>query len=149
MFMIVSAAKEDVTMQSCIEAVKRDHPIITLFLSYGLSLESEDRFGYTALLHALNRGKGELGYLNVLIDAGADLTRRTASGFTPFELAQKNLHQYHPRAPRPNFDLKTHHPVSLEEDIRAYNLLKTAIAQRRGHYTTSWIDSKNRSDDSQ
>jgi hypothetical protein len=45
-----------------IEAVKLDSPFVSLLLEYGLGLECEDRIGFTALLHALDRGKGAIDF---------------------------------------------------------------------------------------
>ncbi|TKA78351.1 hypothetical protein B0A49_01233 [Cryomyces minteri] len=124
-----------------IEAVKVNDPIISVFLEYGLALECEDRIGFTALLHALDRGNGALHYTKLLIEAGADLTRRTASGLTPIQFAQRNLNKQHPRMPRHNWTLRAWdlRPVSLEEDLEAYEMLVTALRERRQSAAVAWL----------
>lgn len=115
-----------------IEAVKSNNPNIDLLLSYGLGLECEDCMRFTALLHALDRGEGCVDFTKTLIDAGADLLRRTGSGFTPLEFAEKNMKAKHPRLPNPAWTRKPWElrPVTLEEDQHSYNLLKKAIRER-------------------
>lgn len=115
-----------------IEAVKSNNPNINLLLSYGLGMECEDCMKFTALLHALDRGEGCVDFTKTLIDAGADLVRRTGSGFTPLEFAEKNMKAKHPRLPNPAWTRKAWElrPVSLEEDQRSYNLLKMAIREK-------------------
>ena len=81
-------------------AVRSDCPELPLLLEYGLGLECEDSIGYTALLHAIEKGNGCTHFVRVLISAGADVVRRTASGNTPLELAAKNLRSTHPRLPK-------------------------------------------------
>lgn len=115
-----------------IEAVKSNNPNINLLLSYGLGMECEDCMKFTALLHALDRGEGCVDFTKTLIDAGADLVRRTGSGFTPLEFAEKNMKAKHPRLPNPAWTRKAWElrPVTLEEDQRAYKLLKMAIREK-------------------
>lgn len=114
-----------------IEAVKSNNPNINLLLDYGLGMECEDCIKFTALLHSLDRGKGCVDFTKTLIDAGADLVRRTGSGFTPLEYAEKNMKAKHPRLPNPAWTLRAWElrPVSLEEDQYSYNLLKKAIRE--------------------
>jgi hypothetical protein len=118
-----------------IEAVKCNDPNICLMLQYGLALECEDRIGFTALLHSLDRGPGVINFTKVLIDAGADLTRRTASGLTPLELAKRNIELAHPRKPRPSWTINkkplTLNPVSLKDDQAALELLHRAIREQK------------------
>lgn len=115
-----------------IEAVKSNNPNINLLLDYGLGMECEDCIKFTALLHSLDRGKGCVDFTKTLIDAGADLVRRTGSGFTPLEFAAKNMNAKHPRLPNPAWTLRAWElrPVSLEEDQHSYNLLKMAIREK-------------------
>lgn len=115
-----------------IEAVKSNSPNINLLLSYGLGMECEDCMKFTALLHALDRGEGCVDFTKTLIDAGADLVRRTGSGFTPLEFAAKNMKAKHPRLPNPAWTRRVWElrPVSFEEDERAYKLLKMAIEEK-------------------
>lgn len=115
-----------------IEAVKSNNPNINLLLSYGLGIECEDCMKFTALLYALDRGKGCVDFTKTLIDAGADLVRRTGSGFTPLEFAEKNMKAKHPRLPNPAWTRKAWElrPVTLEEDQRSYHLLKRAIREK-------------------
>lgn len=115
-----------------IEAVKSNNPNINILLSYGLGMECEDCMKFTALLHALDRGEGCVDFTKTLIDAGADLVRRTGSGFTPLEFAEKNMKAKHPRLPNPAWTRKAWElrPVTLEEDQRAYKLLKMAIREK-------------------
>lgn len=118
-----------------IEAVKCNDPNVCLMLQYGLALECEDRIGYTALLHALDRGPGVIDFTKILIDAGAHLTRRTASGLTPLELAKRNFEQQHPRNPRLSYTINKKplnlNPVSLEDDQAALELLRRAIQEQK------------------
>lgn len=115
-----------------IEAVKSNNPNINILLSYGLGMECEDCMKFTALLHALDRGEGCVDFAKTLIDAGADLVRRTGSGFTPLEFAEKNMKAKHPRLPNPAWTRKAWElrPVTLEEDQCAYKLLKMAIREK-------------------
>lgn len=115
-----------------IEAVKSNNPNINLLLGYGLGMECEDCIKFTALLHSLDRGKGCVDFTKTLIDAGADLVRRTGSGFTPLEFAEKNMKAKHPRLPNPAWTRRAWElrPVTLEEDQRAYKLLKMAIKEK-------------------
>ena len=121
-------------------AIKSNNRVTTLLVEHGLGIECEDRFGYSALLHALNRGKGCIDFAGMLIEAGADLTRRTASGFTPLEFARKNLNAQHPRQPRrdgtkPDLGLQT---VTLEEDREAYDRLEKSIRERQPSTLARW-----------
>lgn len=115
-----------------IEAVKSNNPNINILLNYGLGMECEDCIKFTALLHALDRGQGSIDFTKTLIDAGADLVRRTGSGFTPLEFAAKNMKAKHPRLPNPAWTRRAWElrPVSLEEDQYAYKLLKMAIEEK-------------------
>lgn len=115
-----------------IEAVKSNNPNINLLLSYGLGMECEDCMKFTALLHALDRGEGCVDFTKTLIDAGVDLVRRTGSGFTPLEFAEKNMKAKHPRLPNPAWTRRAWElrPVTLDEDQRAYKLLKMAIREK-------------------
>lgn len=115
-----------------IEVVKSNNPNLNLLLSYGLGIECEDCMKYTALLYALDRGEGCVDFTKTLIHAGADLVRRTGSGFTPLEFAEKNMKAKHPRLPNPAWTRKAWElrPVTLEEDQRSYHLLKRAIREK-------------------
>ncbi|MCJ1477115.1 hypothetical protein MMC13_005786 [Lambiella insularis] len=125
--------KTKVLGSEIIEAVELDRPIISVLLEYGLGLECEDRLGFTALLHALDRGRGRVDYTRILVDAGADIVRRTASGYTPLQFAKANLRAQHPRFPKRSKNSRAWQlqPVSLEEDQAAYEMLKSAIQERR------------------
>ncbi|KAK3068505.1 hypothetical protein LTR53_013876 [Teratosphaeriaceae sp. CCFEE 6253] len=111
-----------------IEAVKCNISVLELMMHYGLALEREDRMGYTALLHALDRGM--IDSIQVLIEAEVNLTRRTASGHTPLEFARRNLTRRHPRAPRQSWTVGKGHPslnpVSIATDQAAYDKLLRA-----------------------
>ena len=125
-------------------AIKSNSPVAALLVEYGLSVECEDRLGFSALLHALDGGKGRIDFTGMLIRAGADLTRRTASGFTPLELAKQNLNAQHPRYPRrdgiiKNWELRA---VTLQEDREAYDRLKEAIRARHSSTQSEWSDGK-------
>ena len=126
-----------------IEAVKCNDPNVSLMVHYGLALECEDRIGFTALLHALDRGPGGIDFTQVLVDAGANLTRRTASGLTPLELAKRNVAQAHPRRPRPSWTINkkplTLNPVSLEHDQEALELLRRAIRGQKQARSTGFL----------
>ena len=125
-------------------AVRINSPIAALLVEYGLGLECEDRLGFSALLHALDRGRGRIDFTKMLIRAGADLTRRTTSGFTPLEFAKKNLNTQHPRYPVRDGVIKHWElgAVTLEEDREAYNCLKEAIRERHPSTQAGWSNGK-------
>lgn len=114
-----------------IEAIKCDDPILEEFLAYGLALECEDQRGYSALLYAIDRGPGAVDYLKLLIEAGADVARRTKSGLTPLELARTNLLRDHPHRPRTTWTVNRKplylKSVSWEDDMASYEMLKRAV----------------------
>ena len=122
-------------------AIKTNSPIAALLVEHGLGLEFEDRLGFSALLHALDRGKGRIDFTDMLIGAGADLTRRTASGFTPLGFAKKNLNAQHPRYPRRD-GIKREwcesRAVTLQEDREAYDRLKEAIRETSPSTQAGW-----------
>ena len=124
-------------------SIKLNTAMLPILLDYGLGTECEDRSGFTALLHALDRGPGCLDFVEVLICAGANLTRRTASGFTPLEWAMQNLKGPHPRVPK---QIQATKPweidaVSFEEDQRMYIMLQQAVAaQWWGQYSAKAHD---------
>ncbi len=125
-------------------AIKLNSPIAALLVENGLGVECEDRLGFSALLHALDRGKGRIDFTGMLIRAGADLTRRTASGFTPLELAKQNLNAQHPRYPRrdgitKDWELRG---VTLQEDREAYDRLNEAIRERHPSTQAGWFNGK-------
>ena len=125
-------------------AIKINSPIAALLVEYGLGVECEDRLGFSALLHALDRGKGSIDFMEVLIRAGADLTKRTASGFTPLEFAKKNVNAQHPRYPRRDGILKDWElrAVTLQEDREAYDRLKEVIRERHPSTQAGWSNGK-------
>ena len=125
-------------------AVKSNSPIATLLVEHGLGVECEDRLGFSALLHALDRGKGRIDFTEMLIAAGADLTRRTASGFTPLEFAKRNLNAQHPRYPRRDGIIKDWElrSVTLQEDREVYDCLKAAIRERHRSTQAQWSNGK-------
>lgn len=118
-----------------IHAIKQDNLVTKSMVEHGLAIECEDGLGCTALLHALDRGRGCLDYVRLLINHGADLTRRTTYGYSPVEFATMNLKAKHPRLPMRSgtvkpWELKT---VSQAEDQRSYEVLKEALKNRRYH----------------
>ena len=122
-------------------AIKANSPIAALLVEHGLGLECEDRLGFSALLHALDRGEGRIDFTEMLIRAGADLTRRTASGFTPLEFAKKNLNAQHPRYPRRDGIIRECcelRAVTLQEDREAYDRLKKAIRETYPSTQAGW-----------
>ncbi|KAL8917761.1 MAG: hypothetical protein Q9172_005698 [Xanthocarpia lactea] len=134
-----------------IEAVKFGPELLPLLLAYGLAKECEDCFGFTALLHALDGGQRSRICARILIDEGVDLMRKTRSGCTPLELVEKNVTAEHPRwpvaarTPGPHAGPRAidqnrllYHPISLEEDQKAYDLLKIAVGQKRGPSRNIW-----------
>jgi hypothetical protein len=107
-------------------------------LKHGSALEVEDNWGCTALIHALDKGKRRLDYTQILIDAGADLERRTGCGYTTLEFAEMNMHAKHPRMPQRTWNTKTVETcnsklIELEEDRETYARLKRAISENKGH----------------
>ena len=125
-------------------AIRMNSPVAALLVEYGLGVECEDRFGYSALLYSLDRGKGRIDFMETLIRAGADLTRRTGSGFTPLEFAKKNLNAQHPRCPRRDGLIKDQElrTVTLQEDREAYDRLKEAIRKRYPSIQAGWSNCK-------
>ena len=125
-------------------AIRSNSPIASLLVEHGLGVEFEDRLGFSALLHALDRGKGRIDFTEMLIRAGADLTKRTASGFTPLEFAKKNLNAQHPRYPRRDGIIKDWglRAVTLQEDREAYDRLKEAIRERHPSTQAGWSNGK-------
>ncbi|KAF2114229.1 ankyrin repeat-containing domain protein [Lophiotrema nucula] len=124
-----------------IEAIKCDNPIVTAMLDYGLALEVEDNFGSTALIHALDKGRGKIDYTHVLIAAGADLERRAGCGYTPLDFAEMNMRARHPRMPQRAWNAKAveycnSRLVSEEEDKETYMAVKKAIKERTGYQAT-------------
>ena len=125
-------------------AIRMNNPVATLLIEYGLGVECEDRLGFSALLYTLDRGKGRIDFMEMLIRAGADLTRRTGSGFTPLEFAKKNLNAQHPRCPRRDGLIKEQElrTVTLQEDREAYDRLKEAIRERYPSTQAGWSNCK-------
>lgn len=125
-------------------AIRLNSPIAALLVEHGLGVECEDRLGFSALLHALDRGKGRIDFTEMLIRAGADLMKRTASGFTPLEFAKKNLNAQHPRYPRRDGIIgdRELRAVSLQEDREAYDRLKKAIRERHPSTQSEWSNGK-------
>jgi ankyrin repeat protein len=120
-------------------AVGFESPHLPILLSYGLSLEYEDRAGFTALLHALNEGTGSKNFAKVLINAGANVIKRTSSGYTPLELARENLKGPHPRTvtrKRQGSEMTgtEWRRVALEEDQELYDYLLHVVRERRVSY---------------
>lgn len=132
-----------------IEAVKFQNQAVSLLLEYGLGKECEDCFGFTALLHALDGGQRSLENARTLIDAGADLFRRTGSGLTPLTLVKKNVDAVHPRRPiasrtpgtrasKRELDQIQFKSITLGEDLQAYDLVLEAIRGRNMLPTLTW-----------
>ncbi|KAK1830632.1 hypothetical protein QBC39DRAFT_410083 [Podospora conica] len=119
-----------------IEAVKLSSPHLAAMLDAGLALECEDRLGCTALLHALDLGCADS--VELLIKAGANLTRTTGYGITPLQFAETNLKASHPRPLQRawinKFEWRNRHrrSVTLEEDRRTHQMLRKAIQEDRG-----------------
>ena len=117
-----------------IEAVKLQNRVVPLLLEYGLGKECEDCFGFTALLHAVDGGQRSWETARTVIEAGADLFRRTGSGLTPLALVKKNVNTAHPRWPMASRTPGTRadkqeiykirfKPVTLEKDLHVYDLI--------------------------
>ena len=125
-------------------AIKMNSPIADLLVQHGLSLECEDRFGFSALLHALDRGEGCIDFTGMLIKAGADLTRKTSSGFTPLSFAKHNLDAQHPRLPTRDGFTKDweSRAVTLEEDVKTYHRLRAEIRTRQPSTKAGWANGK-------
>lgn len=123
-----------------IAAVKYENQHLPLLISYGLGLEYEDRLGFTALLHALDLRSGPKDFAKMLIDAGANVVKRTSSGYTPLQLARENLKAPHPRMVSRKWqedndkDPKMLKAMTLEQDQEIYNYLSRIVRERRvGH----------------
>ncbi len=123
--------KQKVYGSEVIEAIKCNEPMFELMLQYGLAMECEDRMGWTALLHALDRGPGVVNFTELLVAAGVDVGRRAACGMTPLEVAKRSLSSSHPRQPRLSWTINkkpiTLAPVSFQDDEAAFLLLSRAL----------------------
>jgi hypothetical protein len=102
-------------------------------LDAGLGLECEDRLGVTALLHALDMGA--VRQVKLLIQAGANLTRKTGYGITPLQFARSNLAASHPRPMQRAWINKREwsirrRKVELQQDQATYDLLERAVYDR-------------------
>ena len=129
-------------------AVRSNSRVVELLIDHGLGIEFEDRLGFTALLHALDRGKGRKDFTKLLIDFGVDLTRRTSSGFTPLEFAERKLKEQHPRHPRRDgiiMDWPVWGYVTLEQDQESYELLRRTIKERQPTRDDGWLKSEHTS----
>lgn len=125
-------------------ATESSSPIAALLVEHELGVKCEDRLAFSALLHALGKGKGRIDFMEVLIRAGADLTKRTASGFAPPEFAKKTLNAQDPRYPRRDGFIKDWElrAVILQEDREAYDRLKEAIRERHPIIQAGWSNGK-------
>lgn len=127
--------KQQVYGSEVIEAVKCRDRNIEMLLDHRLALECHDSTGFTALLYALDRGPGPVDFVKLLVGAGADVKGRTPSGLTPLQQAEKNVRQPHPRMPRLTRTINkaslTVHAVSMEDDLAALQLIRSAIAERK------------------
>ncbi|CAG9970429.1 unnamed protein product [Clonostachys byssicola] len=115
-----------------IQATKTRLPYLKDMLHYGLGVDCEDAMGCTAVLFAIDLAAEK--ELALLINAGANLTRRTRYGLTPLELAKSNLEADHPRPEQRAFNSIWFQArkMTLEQDQRIYHMLSKAIhVQRR------------------
>lgn len=107
---------------------------------YGLGLEYEDRIGFTALLYALEQRSGPTDFAKILINAGANVVKRTSSGYTPLELAKENLKGPHPRIVSRKWQIDTvaynvmSTAMTLEEDQEIYEYLLSVVRARQVSY---------------
>ncbi len=108
-----------------VETVKhKNTAALKLLVKYQAGLDFEDREGYTALMHCLDKGHTEL--FKILVEGGANLTHRTSAGFSAKGLARTNATAAHPRKPtlRGVFGYTDQmRPVTQGEDLEAYALM--------------------------
>jgi hypothetical protein len=121
-----------------IEAIKCNNKQVSKMLEAGLGVEIEDKWGCTALIHALDRGRGVADFVRLLIEAGVDLERRTGCGYTPLEFAELNMKARHPRLPQRTWSVKSientsFRPVTLQQDREMFLLLKQSIAEKKAY----------------
>ncbi|KAI1111760.1 hypothetical protein F5Y14DRAFT_453747 [Nemania sp. NC0429] len=117
-----------------IEAVKGNSRHLQTFLDAGLGLECEDFLGRTAMLYAIEKASSQS--VKALLEAGADVERRTSFGITALELAESNVRASHPRRIRKDWSQNwsqylshEQHPViSLQSDLEIYEALLSASA---------------------
>ncbi|KAI9735882.1 MAG: hypothetical protein M1834_001347 [Cirrosporium novae-zelandiae] len=122
-----------------IETVKhRNVRALHLLIKHGAYLEFEDVGGYTALLHALDKGYLEL--VHILFEANAELQKQASSGLMPKEFIRRNLLAPHPRTPAlfGSFaSTDSMGQVSYEDDLKAHNLLMARIEVTGSLYSRS------------
>ncbi|KAH0565040.1 hypothetical protein GP486_001566 [Trichoglossum hirsutum] len=112
-----------------VEAIKHNNLRgLQLLIEHGASLEFEDRGGYTALLHALD--KGHLDLVEALVEGGAKLLQQTSIGLTALDVARENVSAGHPRKPKflGTFGFTDQmRSVTHKEDLQAYSLLQSKL----------------------
>ena len=125
-------------------ATESSSSIAALLVEHELGVKCEDRLAFSALLHALGKGKGRIDFMEVLIRAGADLTKRTASGFAPLEFAKKTLDAQILQYPRRDGIIKDWElrAVIMQEDHEAYDRLKEAIREKHPKIQAEWSNGK-------
>jgi hypothetical protein len=69
-------------------AVLQERPVLfQRLIEHGINVDAQDRFGNTALIHAILNQDGAA--VRRLLQANASLAIRNNDGFTPFEMAQR------------------------------------------------------------
>jgi hypothetical protein len=122
-----------------VEAIKHGNlRALELLVEHGAGLEFEDRGGYTALLHALDKGYVES--VRVLVNGGAKLLHRTSTGLTAWDVVKRNIAMAHPRKPSlvGTFShTENMKAVTCEDDLRAFALLRDKLKESGLHASSS------------
>ena len=71
-----------------LRASKVQPDVIQYLIDKGLSVNSEDKEGWTPLMYLLLTNEDVSESVKILLDAGADINHRSANGYTPIMLAQ-------------------------------------------------------------
>jgi hypothetical protein len=114
-----------------VEAVKhKNGRALELLVEYDAGLEYEDRGGYTALIHALD--KGYVDFVKILVNGGAKLLQQTSTRLTAWDVARRNVSLTHPRKPSlvgTFAHTENIRAVTYEDDIRAFALLHEKLKE--------------------
>lgn len=122
-----------------IDAIIHNNKYLPVLLRYNLGLEYEDSSGFTALLHAVNLPSRPIHHVKMLVEAGANVVKRTSSGYTALELAKENMESLYPRhvltrwreGAGTNCLESASSTVTFEHDREVYEYLLGVARQRR------------------
>lgn len=122
-----------------VEAIKHQNmPALQLLIKYKKNLDYPDRGGYTALLHALDKGYSE--YVGALVKGNVDVRRKTEYGFSAWDLVNINRNGPHPRRPALEGTMgytEKFKSIDQDTDEKMYEIVWSKMMQTGG------IDIKN------